>query len=731
VAITAPTEGEVFGGGASVRLRATVLSFDGMAVDLPSIPASATPGVTSPANLTRVMSGVFEGDFQLPSGAGAVTLEAGWPATKALRGVTVVTCSARCADFEECAPDVGGGTCRPLGLSLSFAAPNGETVAPNSGVTLRVTVARLDGGAFTTPIPFTMSGGAAASGTLTGSAGSFLAQVDAGAANGSRTLTAGWTDGGPVATANFTVDALPPRLSVVVGGDGGVFQRDELVLAVVRGDETLVDAGLTLNGVGMSSVPLTSCMSVGSFADGRRCFQLDLSAPPFPMFEGGMALGIGGVDAYGNAAVFADAGIVPVTRLRWARTVAAGASVQALVVGSDGIVYAGTTLGVNGNLVKVTPAGELDASVPLGDVQSLAVDSRGGVDVVYAAFNTNRGNIGAVEAGTLAVGALSPSCAGAAGSRTYSGLALYRPGAETFAIGSVNSVAGVSGRGCLYLPTSGSAVPFGANADLDAALVPAAAPTATNVVVSGTTASFLRHTSSGAAFVPVTLNGVMPPTVGSAQGLTTNNAGAPTGQSRALDGNLISTRFGVDQQQVFLRGTTSDGAGNLGSNNDKGVAAVVSNNEAYVGMDSALVRFSPSLLSANSPIETVTGDSIRTSPVLGAPRTSGAGEGYAVSGAGRLLVFSHSGTASTTLWRFPLTVAGESVNTHPAFDCNRRRSNSGTGTLYVGTSLGNVYAVVVDSPRLLDTAGAWPKYQRTMGNAGNTDPAFPVNWSCP
>jgi hypothetical protein len=39
--------------------------------------------------------------------------------------------------------------------------------------------------------------------------------------------------------------------------------------------------------------------------------------------------------------------------------------------------------------------------------------------------------------------------------------------------------------------------------------------------------------------------------------------------------------------------------------------------------------------------------------------------------------------------------------------------------------------VVVDSPRLLDTAGAWPKYQRTMGNAGNTDPAFPVNWSCP
>jgi hypothetical protein len=53
--------------------------------------------------------------------------------------------------------------------------------------------------------------------------------------------------------------------------------------------------------------------------------------------------------------------------------------------------------------------------------------------------------------------------------------------------------------------------------------------------------------------------------------------------------------------------------------------------------------------------------------------------------------------------------------------------------LYVGAKNGAVEALIVDAPRLLDTAGAWPKYQRSAGNAGNDDTTnFKTNWpGCP
>lgn len=69
-----------------------------------------------------------------------------------------------------------------------------------------------------------------------------------------------------------------------------------------------------------------------------------------------------------------------------------------------------------------------------------------------------------------------------------------------------------------------------------------------------------------------------------------------------------------------------------------------------------------------------------------------------------------------------------------AFDCNRRTGAAigSTGILYIPFLDGNVAAIVVDSPRLEDDPSSWPKYQRTMGNAGNDDTSFfPTNWNCP
>jgi hypothetical protein len=99
-----------------------------------------------------------------------------------------------------------------------------------------------------------------------------------------------------------------------------------------------------------------------------------------------------------------------------------------------------------------------------------------------------------------------------------------------------------------------------------------------------------------------------------------------------------------------------------------------------------------------------------------------------------LAVFDASATGtSTASWTAPIGVAS-TVETHPAFDCNRRvgAARSTTGILYVPFLDGNVVALIVDSPALMDANGAWPKYQRTSGNAGNDDTAFfPTNWPCP
>ena len=127
---------------------------------------------------------------------------------------------------------------------------------------------------------------------------------------------------------------------------------------------------------------------------------------------------------------------------------------------------------------------------------------------------------------------------------------------------------------------------------------------------------------------------------------------------------------------------------------------------------------------------------IRTSPVLAKARPGqSAGLGYAVNTSGSLIVFPQDGTTNSgSDWGTIFSSGSPAVVAHPTLDCNRRAgaATSTTGVLYVASSTGKVVAVVVDSPGLLDTPGSWPKYQRTAGNAGNTDAArFSLNPGCP
>jgi outer membrane protein assembly factor BamB len=218
--------------------------------------------------------------------------------------------------------------------------------------------------------------------------------------------------------------------------------------------------------------------------------------------------------------------------------------------------------------------------------------------------------------------------------------------------------------------------------------------------------------------------------MGIAQTISSNSNAIAVGQA-VVGSSTFLIGNSVLPGRIFVAG--ADGglvSGNVGADLDTGTPAIVSSTLAYVGRGNQLVRFNPSDISAAATtVGLFSSDVVRTSPILGrSPPDGGTAIGYAVSRAGVLIAFDE--TTGAELWRRQVSVA--SVLTHPTLDCNRGASSK-TGVLYVGSSNGMIQAIIVDSPGLLDTAGAWPKYQRSAGNAGNDDTAsFPTNWpGCP
>ena len=656
-------------------------------------------------------------------------------------------CDGGCAPWQECLA-LTSPECVDMELSLAWDRPDaGQRFGPNQTVPLHLLVSRADGGALPASVPFSLIGTTTSSLAAPG----FTGSVGLVNASGTQTLWAGW-DGGPTATATFAIDATPPTVSFITVG--GYHQRDEAIYGILRADDEIVDSGVTLGGVAMMRVSSSNCMDggldFGNSANDKACYELALSKPSFFMMDGGLPITLSVIDTYGNS-ITQDGGSTLVTRLRWvAQVAAATSSVQALAVGSDGMLYAGTEAASEATLLKIAPTtGFVVLDAGLGDVQSLAVSNNGGVDVVYAAFNANNtGNIGAVEStGFHSGGTGEPRgpCTGANTSKTYSGLALYWPGATLAAqaVGSINSTSsGNDGLGCIYRTSSAYTTIAQDSSTLDAFAVSASGSvtTATNVVIHGDTASFLHQylqladSDSGAYWQPVNLTNQ---TLGAPVLLTTTFLTAlteypATGQALAAGGFLVSTVPDIGgNAQIYLLSDAGVSKGNLTANATTGVAAVASDSLAFVGRGSDFVAFNPQALTGSATAvitHFTTSDSVRTSPVLGSA------EGYAISNKGTLITFASDGGVPLEKWRAP-AIAGGTVLTHMAFDTNRANCASNTGILYIGTDQGAVYAVIVDSSRLYEgvDGGAWPKYQRTMGNAGNTDSAhFPINWpGCP
>jgi hypothetical protein len=732
----APAEGAVVAGTARIIFKFQVTQWDGGVLERESIPVLAVEGgISGPATLNRV-GNAFQAEFVPANQLGQQSVTAGWVAVNSTITVNTQSCDVACAEWQECLPTPDGGTCGDLDVHVSIVRPVGLTVGTNAAVTIEATVWRVDGGALPANVPFRTANGLKGVIAPVLPATSFSAVIDGGSQEGDIGITLGWEDGGFVVSGKYTVDATPPTLALVMGSDGGAYQRDAVVPAIVTSNEDVVDAGLTLGGVTMARTAISNCPSFGGTTGAKACFLLDFSQPVLRALDGGFDVGLSGTDAYGNSGPTAGP-TLPVTRVRWTATPTAH-QVQALAVGSDGTLYVGMGFAAT-ELISLSPASGavLQSSNP-GEVQSLAVAPGAGGDVVYLAFNTSAGSIGAVESTTLVKGSvLKPACEGVPGSRTYSGIALYRAsGGTVLAVGSVNS----SGYGCVYNPAAQGATFNGTTYQFDAPVVTATGPTtASNIVISTATltASLLHQdNTTGAWWQPVTLiaNGVGNPAVGTALQLGSDTHTVPVGQALFLGSPLVGAGGATADAKLFTVENGNVGGGNLGGTTDKGLPVIASVNEGYVGAGASLVRFNPSDLSATAPsVHTLTSDAIRTSPILGAARPEGGGaEGYAVSKGGTLVVFSQG--SNTDTWTAPLSFeAGSSVVTHPAMDCNRATLSRNTGVLYVGDDKGAVKAIVVDSPRLLDGAGVWPKYQRSAGNAGNDDTInFPTNWGgCP
>jgi len=216
-------------------------------------------------------------------------------------------------------------------------------------------------------------------------------------------------------------------------------------------------------------------------------------------------------------------------------------------------------------------------------------------------------------------------------------------------------------------------------------------------------------------------------------------------------GSHTQTPFGANACLVSNPGTTNakavaranptdagaDDSSDFGDGSKvKGAVVLETTNKAYAGFGATVVSFDPSNMA--SPVDQVASstdqtDTFLVSPVLLSAAPSRNAWGYAVSTKGQLVAFTRSGAPSS--WSAPIRASGPSVLAHPGFSCNTRPNAArGTGILYVGFDDGEVRALVVDGPQL---EGIWPKYQRSMGNAGNDDDnptgLFPTNWPsiCP
>lgn len=315
---------------------------------------------------------------------------------------------------------------------------------------------------------------------------------------------------------------------------------------------------------------------------------------------------------------------------------------------------------------------------------------------------------------------------------TYSAIGLVANTSETGAVAAFNASGSTAGLVVAYNPVSVSRFSNDASPLTAFDFSSSTNEPPNNIIVSGSTAYLLTRPGGAGLFRRSITSVNATPVDGTPVTIAASGSGALTvGQSLVGTDSLVG---GMSTLSSFYRlnSSTIVGSGNLGVDADNGLAAF-DGTLAFAGRGNDLVAFSPTNLTAIPTVLATVTANVRTSPVLGNARTGGNPLGYAVTSTGALYVFPLTATAGSAT-DFGAIFSSGTVYGHPTLDCNRRpgAATATTGVLYVTNNQGRVAAIIVDSPKLLTTSGAWPKYQRTAGNAGNPDDTrFGLNPSCP
>ncbi len=548
-----------------------------------------------------------------------------------------------------------------------------------------------------------------------------------------------WTvalqDGGLATSSSFECDGEAGSFIAPVFPAAPAVKRDSRILFEMNATEPLVGVSVRLDGELMESSTLG--LDGGACAAFGGCWFADFSKPSMPAVSATMVLTADGTDRVGFPATLAGVAI-PVTRERWSvRLGGANEILAAPAVGPDGFVYVGdvdsSTAGSLHRLDPVTGAGH-DAGVPIGAVQGVAVSRAtvddAGVSLVFVAYNdTSRGYVSALSSSLSGTGLQLP-CGASGADRVRVAPALVHLSSGRVAAVSVSTGARAirweTQDGCSFLPNSGISTPASPH------------PRPTNAVVVNSAldagAVFIDENSLGHSLVAI--DGVKDSTLrlGSRAALDAGGLGAPS-QTVLLGDSLVTNLLALDGTGVNRANPAIGPSARWNGSSSLGMVAVASNTEAYVGTGAEIARFSPTSGGsslAGLSVGGASGQTFPTAPVLlAAPQGSAAAWGYAVSENAKLVAFPLAGSTATS-WSADLRTS-EQVYAHPGFGCNSRVDAApGTGVLYVAYSDGYVQALIVDGPKLHDGPNAWPKYQRTMGNAGNDDTGFfPTNWACP
>lgn len=660
---------------------------------------------------------------------------------------------------EACAIVDGGAECVPYFVGINLNAPDAGSMQASGFVSFQAELMLGGSVSGAPPYPSSLSGtidGAPVALPAIANAGTYAVSTSVTCTNSTRVVN--WSvaleDGGLAAQSSYTCDGKPPVLTWVGISNGNQFKRDEVFVAELNSDEPVTNVQVTLAGSQIAASPLGldggACVALGG------CWKFDFSKPALSAIAQQWDVSAQADDAVGNSG--STQLQVGVSRERWMVRLTTSALNAAPAVGAEGYIYTGSSNGSDtGTVYRVDPlTGGTDAGLVVGAVQGVALAKSGAEEFLFVAANNgiNGQLFGRATSDLMATAGLQVPCGSNNSTfiRVAPALVFVSDGdggGEVAAVAASNNSGGTAGLFLRWTPSANSCLGPAVASNLAAEVLTPPLNVVVANAVTAPSARFIRNVSGAWALREVT-------DIANSPALSTSTVDFDGGGARAqvlVNGNSLVSEVQTSEWNGVsdfrnLRSLVSTIPGVAGVSwtyagpwgtvvapavPSLGAPSMLNSTTAYVGLGTQMIQFSPSAPGALAVANAVPGltasADIKTAPVLLAT-VDGVSWGYVVDANGQIGAFATQGTGAP--W-FSQDAVTHPVTAHPGFGCNTRQGSAqNTGILYIASSDGWLRAIIVDGKSLSEATGAWPKYQRSMSNAGNDDTSnFRTNGVCP